>query len=118
MNLSEKIAAMFKSIGELVTVTIDETAQDVYAIIQPMRYKNKLYLEQERNELGFKDSECFLYLGPAEADFVSKERYTWIKTDGRSYNVSRADRIAIGGKTQYIWAVLTLRLKDGEYDGY
>lgn len=116
MNLSEKIAVMFQSIGEPITVTIDKTAHNVYAIIQPMRYKNKLYLEQERNELGFKDSECFLYLGPKEADFAGVERYTWIKTNDRSYNVSRADRIAIGGKTQYIWAVLTLRLKDGEYD--
>ncbi|MBQ1183315.1 MAG: hypothetical protein IIX60_02570 [Clostridia bacterium] len=118
MNLSEKIAVMFQSIGEPITVSIEGVSHQVYAIIQPMRYKNKLYLEQERNELGFKDSECFLYLGPAEADFAGVERYTWIKTEDRSYNVSRADRIAIGGKTQYIWAVLTLRLKDGEYDEF
>ena len=116
MSFSKKVSMMFKTIGEPMTVSIQDTEHSVYAIVQPMRYKNKLYLERERNELGFKDSECFLYLGPAEADFAGVERYTHIKTADRSYNVSRADRIAIEGKTQYIWAVLTLRLKDGEYD--
>ena len=57
-----------------------------------------------------------MYLGPRDVDFSGKERDTWIKSGDRSYNVSRADPVLIGGKTQYIWAVLTLRLKDGEYD--
>ena len=116
MNFSEKVDVMLQSIGEPITVSIEGINHPVYAIIQPMRYKNKLYLEQERTELGFKDSECFLYLGPRDVDFAGVEQNTWIKTNDRSYNVSRADRVAIGGKTQYIWAVLTLRLKDGEYD--
>ena len=117
MNFSEKVDVMLESIGEPITVTIDKTVHNVHAIIQPMRYKNKLYIEQERTELGFKDSECFLYLGPRDVDFSGKEQNTWIRTSDRSYNVSRADPVSIGGKTQYIWAVLTLRLKDGEYDG-
>ena len=116
MNFSEKVSVMLKTVGEPMTVSIQDVEHYVYAIVQPMRYKNKLYLERERNELGFKDSECFLYLGPAEADFAGVERYTRIKTADRSYNVCRAARIAIEGKTQYIWAVLTLPLKDGEYD--
>ncbi len=116
MSFSEKVLAMLKAIGEPVTVSINGENRVIDSLIQPMRYKNKLYLEQERNQLGFKDSECFLYLGPPEADFVGVERHTTIKTADRSYNVSRADRIVIEGKTQYIWAVLTLRIKDGEYD--
>ncbi len=116
MKFSEKVKVMLQAIGEKVSVSVNGTANEVYAIIQPMRYKNKLYLEQERTELGFKDSECFLYLGPPEVDFAGVERYTWIKTEDRSYNVSRADRITIRGKTQYIWAILSPRMKDGEYD--
>ncbi len=118
MNFSEKVAVMLKTIGEPITVSIKGAEHDIYALIQPMRYKNKLYLEQERTELGFKDSECFLYLGPSGTDFAGVERYTKIITADRTYNVSRADRIVIEGKTQYIWAILTLRLKDGEYDEF
>ncbi len=116
MDFSEKIDALLRSVGEPTTVSVNGSLSEVCSIIQPMRYKNKMYLEQERTQLGFKDGECFLYLGPKEVDFTGVERDTIIKTQDRCYNVSRADRINVNGNVQYIWAVLTLRIKDGVYD--
>ncbi len=116
MEYKVSVDNFFEAFGEQATVSINGIATDTKAVIQPMRYKNKLYLEAERTELGFKDSECFLYLGPAELDFAGKESLTVIKTADGCYNVSRADRIKLQGVTQYIWAILTPRIKDGEYD--
>jgi hypothetical protein len=104
------------AVGESVTVRVYDEELNVKALVQPMRYKNKLYLENERNELGFKDGECFLYLGPAEVDFAGHENAVVISTADRKYNVSRADRISLKGTVQYIWAVLTPRIKDGGYN--
>lgn len=114
MDFQKEVLTLLEAIGEKAKVTVGENEYSINAIIQPMRYKNKLYIEQERTELGFRDTECFLYLGPAEPDFAGLESDTVIYSRDRVYNVSRADRISLKGITQYIWAVLTPRVKDGE----
>lgn len=114
MDFQKEVLTLLEAIGEKAEVTVGENSWQINAIIQPMRYKNKLYIEQERTELGFRDTECFLYLGPAEPDFAGLESDTVITAGGKNYNVSRADRISLKGVTQYIWAVLTPRIKDGE----
>lgn len=115
MKFSAKVNKFLKAVGEKTTVSVSGEIFHISALIEPMRYKNKLYLEPERTQLGFKDSECFLYLGPAEPDILGMESETVIMTADRCFSVSRADRIVIGGKTQYIWAILTPRIKDGVY---
>ncbi len=107
MNFAKKFEAFLKEFGEPVTVSIGNEQYSVFAQIQPMRYKNKLYIEKVRTELGFKDGECLLYLGPANPNFSGLEISVEISTETEKYAVSRADAIKVGGKTQYIWAVLT-----------
>ncbi len=116
MDIKSSVAFLFDKIGENATVKIGSAEKTIKAVIQPMRYKNKLYLDMKWGSLGLKDTECFLYLGPAEADFTGRERQTFVKTNDRSYCVSRADRITIGGEIVYIWAVLTPNIKEDEYD--
>ncbi len=107
---------MLNLLGKEVTVNTQGENLKTKAIILPMRYKNKLYIDMGHSELGFKDSECFLYLGSPDVDFTGFEMQTFIKTADRSYNVSRADRINIGDSLIYIWAVLTPRIKENAYD--
>lgn len=116
MDFKKETDKFLDSVGETVTVTVYDQRFEVKALVQPMRYKNKMYLENERTELGFKDGECFLYLGPAEVDFAGQESAVTISASDRKYNVSRADRITLKGAVQYIWAVLTPRIKDGGYN--
>ncbi len=112
MNFKKEIEKFFKRKGETAWITVGQTRHTVKALIEPMRYKNKLYLEASRTVLGFKDSECFLYLGPALPDFAGKEASTKIETENAAYIVSRADRILLSGETQYIWAVLMRNLAE------
>lgn len=107
---------MLLNFGDSATVTVGKETVAVNALIRPMRYKNKLYIDMERTDLGFKDSECFLYLGPAVPDFCGSEEKTIISSLNKKYSVSRADRITLSGEPMYIWAVLTPRIKDGVYN--
>ena len=116
MDIKTSVAFLLEKVGEEASVFYGSAEKTVNAVIQPMRYKNKLYLDMTWGELGFKDTECFLYLGPPEADFTSLESETFIKTNDRAYCVSRADRITVGGDIVYIWAVLTPRIKENAYD--
>ncbi len=116
MNFKNETDKFLNAVGEVITVDIYDERVETKALIQPMRYKNKMYLENERTELGFKDGECFLYLGPAWVDFAGHENFVTVYAADRVYNVSRADRITLKGTVQYIWAVLTPKIKDGGYN--
>lgn len=116
MRFKKEIEKLLLTFGDSALVTIGDETTSVKALIRPMRYKNKLYINMERTDLGFKDSECFLYLGPSNPDFSGKEEKTVISSLKKQYLVSRADRITLSGETVYIWAVLTPIIKDGVYD--
>lgn len=116
MKYVDCVNDVIKRIAEPIKVRIYDDIYEGAAFIQPMRYKNKLYLEMQATELGLNDAECFLYLGPPEIDFTGSEEYTAIYTDNKSYSVSRADQLIIDGKILYIWAVLNPRVKENEYD--
>lgn len=116
LDIYESVDLLLSKMGEEITV-IDKTVESkVKAVIQPLRYKNKLYLDMKWGNLGFKDAECFLYIGPPKPDFAGREIDIHIKSADRAYCVSRADRITLAGKTVYIWAVLTPKIKENAYD--
>lgn len=116
MNIRKSVDRVFKAIGSEYTVNCNGNVSKVTAVVQPMRYKNKLYIEMPRAELGFKDTECFLYLGSPSVDFVGHEFSTVISSGSRSFNVSRAEQIKMGDETVYIWAVLSPRIEENIYD--
>lgn len=116
MNIRKSVDRILEKAGADYTVVCDGEETSVKAIIQPMRYKNKLYIDMPRSELGFKDTECFLYLGSPSIDFTGKEMTTFIKANDRNFNVSRAERITIGDESVYIWAVLSPRIEGNIYD--
>lgn len=105
---------MLKKYGRPVVVCTGKKEWSTNVLIQPLRYKNKMYLDFERSEIGIKDNTCFLYIGPADVEL--KETETIIMGEDCSYSVSRADVIYLGRNPIYIWAVLTKRIKDGQYE--
>ncbi len=116
MNIRKSVDRVLKAIGSEYLVNCDGVESKVIAVIQPMRYKNKLYIEMPRAELGFKDTECFLYLGSPSVDFTANGFNTVISSNSRSFNVSRAEQIKMGDETVYIWAVLSPRIEGNIYD--
>lgn len=116
MSFKSCVDHFLNKYGDDAVVNMDGFDYNVKAVIYPMRYKNKMYVSMLRNDLGFNDNECFLYLGPAEPDFMGKEYRTTVSMGDMSFIVSRADRISLGKEPMYIWAVLTPRIKEGYYE--
>lgn len=102
--------------GDMEIIINDAEPITVNAIIQPLRYKNKMYIDYDRTELGIKDNSLFVYLGPEEPNITGVGNNIIIKFDGRMYTVKRADKIRVNKNTAYIWGILTLRVKDGSYE--
>ncbi|MBO4339588.1 MAG: hypothetical protein K5755_03040 [Clostridiales bacterium] len=108
---------LFDKFGRSVRVTsVDESWQgDLYrAFIQPLRYKNKMYLEDKRVPLGIGDMSYYLYLGPASFDLttVDEDEYM-LKSGNEKFFITRAEKLYFSDSVCYIWAVIK-RFKEEE----
>ena len=83
-------------------VTNGETLRSC-AMIQPLRYKNKLYVELQPSEVGRIDDGCFLYLGPADIVFKADDRLSF---ETKKFVVERFEPVYLFAKPIYNWAVL------------
>lgn len=86
-----------------------------YCLLEPLRYKNKMYLEGLNTEIGFAEQGCYLYIGPAEHDPEKAGRDVRVKIGDEEFTVSRSEKITLGEEAVYIWAVLArvVREEDG-----
>ena len=75
------------------------------AAIQPLRYKNKMYLYGVNTEIGYNSQGYYLYIGPPEHDLTLNEDALIIDGDIK-YQIDRAEKIKLGEEVLYVWAVV------------
>lgn len=85
-----------------------------YCFLQPLRYKNKMYLEGVDTEIGFAGKEYYLYLGPAEHDLQKLGAGVTVRIEKDAFTVSRSEKIYLGEDALYIWAVLIRVVQEDE----
>lgn len=76
------------------------------ALIQPLRYKNKMYLDGIYTEIGFNSQGHYLYIGPPDIDLTQASDSEFLKSDGISYQIDRAEKVYNAEKPFYIWAII------------
>ena len=75
--------------------------------IQPLRYKNKMYLDGVNTAIGFNSEGHYLYIGPPDHDLTtitSSEK--WLNCGDEKYKVDRAEKVYFGSDVFYIWAII------------
>ena len=103
-DIDNKIRRMFKTVGREITVNrVDGTSCSGYALIQPLLYKNKIYIELQPSEVGRLDDGCHLYLGPSNIEFSADDRLT---VGDSGYVVQRYEKVYLFGKAIYSWAII------------
>lgn len=97
--------------GRSVYITDEGWNSKIYnAFVQPLRYKNKMYLSGSFNELGHYGEGYYLYIGPAKENFDNLSKRALLHTaDGKSYKIERYEKIFLKEKPLYIWAVIKRR---------
>lgn len=75
--------------------------------IQPLRYKNKMYLDGVNTPIGYNSQGHYLYIGPANHDLTGiTDSSTWIASDSIKYKVDRSEKVYFGNQVLYIWAII------------
>ena len=110
MYMLEKL---FKKFGRSVYITSDNYTSEIYsALVQPLRYKNKMYVAGTNTEIGLAEENYYLYIGPAEKDLKKYGLSAMLHTaDGKSYEVHKSEKIYNGENVWYIWAVVKEKVR-------
>ena len=89
--MQEKLQALIERYGRSVSLSMEDGwhSPQFRALIQPLRYKNKMYLEGVHTPIGIHDPGYYLYIGPAAHDVTklsSMGEDVWLNAPaGRRY---------------------------------
>lgn len=97
---------IFGKYARPVSIHDASTVKTCRAYIQPLRYKNKMYLDGIYTEIGFNSQGHYLYIGPPEPDLTQLSDSGYISADGTHYRIDRAERVFMGDEIFYIWAII------------
>ena len=73
--------------------------------IQPLRYKNKMYLYGVNTEIGYNSQGYYLYIGPPQYDLTKYPEAT-VVCDNQKYMIDRCEKMDFKGKPVYVWAII------------
>ena len=98
----------FERFGRPLTIEFpDGTSSPVFnGFVQPLRYKNKMYLYGVNTEIGYNSQGHYLYISPPEPDLTAASDGEYISCMGEKYRIDRAEKVYRAGKAFYIWAVV------------
>ncbi len=116
MGILNSVAAMINRYGSAVTINNGGEITQTRAFVQPIRYKNKIYIGGRRHVLGAYSNEKYLYIGKPSDQIV--EDVSVIECAGNKYIVKRQETFLTGDEPVYVWAILiayTEQMED-EYD--
>lgn len=116
MSIRSSIAGMLRHLGDSVSVEYNGAKHSGKAVIQPLMYKNKMYISGKNIPLGYLDQGHYLMIAPIEIG-ITDYRDTIIDDNGTRYMIKRAEVVRAGDCDLYIWAVLTL-CDEGTEDDY
>ena len=70
MRKSDNLESLFKRYGRSVYITSEKLNSEIFnALVQPLRYKNKMYVAGTNTEIGLAEENYYLYIGPGNKDF-------------------------------------------------
>lgn len=109
-TIKEGINNVIKYLGSTVTVKspsgINFTAR---AIIQPLLYKNKMYIELPSEELGRVDDGSYFMIGDTACMGAAADDYVTFKHE--TFCIQRTETIYLFDQPLYVW--MTLRKANG-----
>ena len=87
---------------------------DFHCFLQPLRYKNKMYLYGVNTQIGFNAQGHYLYIGPPDHDPTHLSNRASLHIGDQSYLVDRAEKVYCGKDLYYIWAIVRTVVLEGE----
>lgn len=105
MSVMNAIESSIKKFGGSVTISNGSESVSSRAFIEPLRYRNKIYVGGELHTLGSLRREKYLFIGTPDSRL--SENRTVIEFKGSKYIVKRREVYYVGDSPVYVWAILS-----------
>ena len=115
MSIIGSVGEMIRRYGESVKIADGNNVTKTKVIIQPLMYKNKMYLSGTSLPAGDFDGGHYQMVAPADTDFGDPKRVQ-IQAKNMTYIIKRLEMVRADNRDLYIWAVLTPYYPPGEDD--
>jgi len=108
MNVTRDIKHIMERFGRQARVCLPDgwESENYGVFIQPLRYRNRMYMGGINTRIGFNREGHYLYLGPPEHDLTQLGREAWIQSGEERFTVDRAEIVHFGSKPSHIWAIV------------
>lgn len=109
MQTDKATAALFKKRGvELSVKQGDETVTTFRAFLQPLRYKNKIYLRGVATELGYDSFKKYLLISPADTKLsdIDGNKLSLFFEKNR-LNIDHTETVYFGNRPYYNWSIVS-----------
>lgn len=84
--------------------------------LQPLRYKNKMYLSNVSTELSYNNTRKFLLISPVEIDIQNADGYeSLIRTDMLNLCIDHSELVYFKNEPLYCWSIVHV-MEKGESD--
>lgn len=117
MSIYNSVIESLGRYGETITVTTEKGVRVIKGIMEPLLYKNKLYLGGKQLPFGYFDSGNYLLICPPEANLPVLGN-AFVEAKGRKFFLKRSEAVIAKGEALYIWAVLMPYGEPAEEDFY
>lgn len=111
---------LFSLYGRAMTLEVSGNGASISrfkAFIQPLRYKNKLYLRGRYTEVGKNKEDYYLYIGPPDIDISAVDGLSSrLFASEAEYLVYRTENHYVGEQEIYQWAIIRPVVSDNEPD--
>ena len=104
MGILSAVGDTIKRYGSNVNILENGESTLARAVIEPLRYKNRVYVGGQYHIVGIKRTEKYLYIGPPE--YTLTENLSVIEMNGSKYIVKRCELYYVKDFPVYVWAIL------------
>ncbi len=115
MSIYTSVFNELKKYGERVTVTTEEGKTSFTGVLEPLLYKNKLYLGGKQLPQGLFDCGNYLLIchGGVKLPVFGT---AFVEAQGKKFVLKRSETVTVSSKPVYVWAVLSPFVKPKEED--
>ena len=115
MSIFNSVAAMISRHGSSVIIRNGDSTTNTRAFVEPLRYKNRIYIGGRKHFLGMYNNEKYLFIGKPSDSII--EDKSIVECGGDKFIVKRMEVYRVNDEPVYIWAIMT-RYQERTEDEY
>lgn len=117
MSIYQSVLTELRRFGEKITVTTEAGSFVTKGILQPLLYKNKMYVGGKHIPDGYFDTGHYLLICTPDVD-IPVLGTAFFEHNGKRFVLKRSETVRINSTALYSWAVVSPYREPAEEDFY